>query len=123
VATIETNEESLRSSVARLRGSAEFPDEAIDYAQRVTRAAMSRPGSGQWTPMRVEAYLTAVVRRRVLRRHPATPAAARVVADSVVADLLAHGRTGKDAYDELRRGWRSAVPEALLEEYRQALCA
>ena len=123
MAKTETNSESLRRIAAKMRASGDFPDEAIDYARRITRAAMARPDSGSWTPARIESYLIAVVRRRVLRRHPSTPAAARIVADSVVADLLAHGRTGEDAYDELRRGWHSAVPEALLEEYRQALCA
>lgn len=100
-----------------------FPAEAVDYAHRTTLAAMSKAHSGRWHRQRVESYFLAVLRRRVLRRHPSSTGAARVVADSVVADLVASGRSRADAYEELRRGWTNAVPVDLLEEYRQLLCA
>lgn len=92
------------------------------------RAAVSRdvrvaagPMSGQ-TARRVEAYFSAVVRRRVVRRSSSPRAAARFVVASVVEDLRSTGRSGADIWDELERGWAQRIPDDVLEEYRLRLC-
>lgn len=97
--------------------------EAIEYADASTRAAMRRPGSGHWTDHRIAAYFKAVVRRRVLRNHSASTAVTRMITESIVEDLLGTGRSASDVFEELARGWGDTLPEPLLAEYRQRLCA
>jgi len=109
--------------LARAAVSDGMPQEAAEYAATATISAITRGGTRPWTEARLAAYFSKVGRRRVVRRHGGTGAAARVVAECVVADLLSAGRSGEEAYRELARGWDSTLPAELLVEYRQRLCA
>jgi hypothetical protein len=104
--------------------SRNVPPEVAEEARRVTTQGVRAP-TGPVTPQtrrRIEAYFSAVVRRRVVRRSSAPRAAARFVVASVVADLRSTGRTGADIWDELQRGWAQRIPGDVLEEYRLRLC-
>jgi hypothetical protein len=71
---------------------------------------------------RAEAYFSAVVRRRALRRGEPPRGAARVVVAAVVEDLRASGRDSEAIWNQLQRGWADEIPGDLLEEYRLRLC-
>jgi len=102
----------------------DVPAEVAEAARRATARGV-RPPDGPATPQtrrRVEAYFSAVVRRRVVRRNIAPRASARFVVASVVEDLRSTGRSGIDIWDELQRGWAQRIPGEVLEEYRLRLC-
>lgn len=102
----------------------DVPHEVAEEARRATARGVKAP-TGPVTPQtrrRVEAYFSAVIRRRVVRRSSAPRAAARFVVASVVDDLRSTGRTGADIWDELQRGWAQRIPGDVLEEYRLRLC-
>lgn len=98
------------------------PGDVAGYAAAATVSAFRGAGT-RGIRRRARAYFRAVVRRRLLREHAGTPAAARIVVDSVVADLMESGRAPLDVWDELARGWSDKLPCEVMEEYRQALCA
>lgn len=100
----------------------DVPDDAAQVALRVARAFVVRSG-GSRTPAALEAYFRKVVARRLVRGYGGTVAAARLVADRVVSDMVESGRTAEEAYDELVRGWTDKLPSGLLAEYRERLCA
>jgi hypothetical protein len=100
------------------------PREVAEAARQATSRGVRAP-DGPVTPQtrrRVEAYFSAVVRRKVVRRRATPRASARFVVASVVEDLRSTGRTGTDIWDELQRGWAQGIPGDVLEEYRLALC-
>ena len=102
----------------------DVPPEVAEEARRATARGIRAP-SGPVTPQtrrRVEAYFSAVVRRRAVNRHASPRAAARFVVASVVEDLRSAGRSGADIWQELERGWSQRVPDDVLEEYRLRLC-
>ena len=102
----------------------DVPPKVAEEARRATVRGVKAP-SGLVTPQtrrRIEAYFSAVVRRRVVRRSSAPRAAARFVVASVVDDLRSTGRTSADIWDELQRGWAQRIPGDVLEEYRLRLC-
>ena len=102
----------------------DVPREVAEEARRATERGVKAP-SGPVTPQtrrRIDAYFSAVVRRRVVRGSSAPKAAARFVVASVVEDLRSTGRTSADIWDELQRGWAQRVPGDVLEEYRLRLC-
>ena len=102
----------------------DVPPKVAEEARRATVRGVKAP-SGPVTPQtrrRIEAYFSAVVRRRVVRRSSAPRAAARFVVASVVDDLRSTGRTSADIWDELQRGWAQRIPGDVLEEYRLRLC-
>jgi hypothetical protein len=98
----------------------EIAEEARCATERGVRAPEG-PVSPQ-TSRRAEAYFSAVVRRRAVRRHGSPATAARFVVASVVEDLRSTGRSSADIWDELERGWSQRVPVEVLEEYRLRLC-
>ena len=104
----------------------EVIDELAAQAVKARRATTGlRVPQGPVTPQtrrRIDAYFSAVVRRRVVRRSAAPRAAARFVVASVVEDLRSTGRTSADIWDELERGWAQRIPGDVLEEYRLRLC-
>lgn len=97
------------------------PPDILRYAAEVTRAAPAFRGCAVQL-RRVECYFATVVRRRLLRCG-GTKAAARLVADSVVDDLLAAGRDGADIVSELERGWGDRLPLDVIDAWRIRLCA
>jgi hypothetical protein len=109
----------VREAVAR-----DVPVEVAEQARSATTRAVSAPAGVVTSQMRrrVEAYFSAVVRRRVVRRSASPRAAARFVVAAVVEDLRSTGRSGADIWDELQRGWAQRVPGDVLEEYRLRLC-
>lgn len=98
------------------------PEEVARYAAAATVAALRGAGM-RGLRRRAQAYFRAVIRRRLLREHAGTPAAIRVVVDSVVADLMESGRAPEEVWDELFRGWSDKLPGEVMEEYKQVLCA
>lgn len=103
---------------------ADVPEIIAIEARRATRRRMAgAPGSlTSGTRRRAEAYFSAVVRRRAVRRGAAPKVAARLVVSTIVEDLRACGRDGAAIWTELERGWAGAVPSDVLEEYRLRLC-
>lgn len=96
------------------------PAHVLQYAAEVTRGALAgRAVSGY----RVRRYFSAVVRRRLVRRCGGSPAAGRVVAEAVVADLLDSGREGSDIVELLVRDWADRLPSDVIDEWRTRLCA
>lgn len=123
--TITTRE--LLRGVGACRDSAvssgRLPLSVAVYSHAATTTAISfRPHAG-WTSRSVRAYFDTVARKRLLKTHSRTSAAARVIADTVVADLMSCGRSPQEAWDELSRGWGDTVPDTLLQEYRERLTA
>ena len=119
----DTLEDVLAALVARAR-LRDVPTQVAEEARAATRRALGGRG-GPLTAQarrRASAYFSAVVRRRVWRRGNPPRAAARLVVESVVADLRATGRCGADIWDELQRGWAQRVPGDVLDEYRAELC-
>lgn len=100
-----------------------FPPAVIDHALSVTATWLSSLRTDEVTRRRVAAYFGAVARRRVLRGHAGTSAAARLVAEAVVADLIESGRDAASVADELERGWGQSLPRGIIDEYRHRLCA
>lgn len=120
-------EGTLSALLGSLVGDAIRRDVPLSIAEEARIATTRRFGAGEaaLTPglrRRVEAYFSATVRRRAVRRGVAPRAAARFVVATVVEDLRAAGRDGASIWDELERGWNGAVPPELLEEYRLRLC-
>jgi hypothetical protein len=99
-----------------------IPPEVAEYAAGATLSAL-QGAEVKGLRRRAERYFHAVARRELLRSGGHATASARVVADSVVADLMASGRSPRDVWDELDRGWSGAFPGEVLEEYRRVLCA
>ena len=99
--------------------------EVAAEARRATARALMRPLTGLLSAAearRAEAYFSAVVRRRAVRRGQPARGAARFVVAAVVEDLRASGRDGAAIWDQLQRGWSDSVPHEVLEEYRLRLC-
>ena len=98
--------------------------EIAEEARRATERGLRAPAGpvSPQTQRRAEAYFSAVLRRRAVRRHGSPRAAARFVVASVVEDLRSTGRSSADIWDELQRGWAQRVPGDVLEEYRLRLC-
>lgn len=114
----------LDGIVARELSSGRFPQDVVEYAARAVRANVSARGEGgERLERRVEAYFAAVARRRVVRSCGGTAAAARVIADSVIADLMKSGRDRGAVVDELRRGWAGQLPAEVIDECLERLCA
>lgn len=117
----ESNGVELQAAARRALTSG-VPQSVIDEACRATRRVLSRQRvvpSGR----RLVAYFEACVRRQLVRRHGGSVAAARVVAEAVVADLFDGGRSKAAVADELERGWSSYLPPEVLQEFRTRLCA
>lgn len=120
--------QSLDRVLGELVAHAMAHDVSPDVARAAESATRRRLGSPSdaitsQAARRAEAYFSAVVRRRVVRRGRSSGrAAARFVVASVVEDLRATGRSEADIWDELQRGWARDVPNELLEEYRLRLC-
>ena len=119
--------DTLEEVLVRLVADAISRDVPTGVAEEA-RAATKRVVGGSDGPVtaqvrrRADAYFSAVVRRRVWRRGSSPRAAARLVIESVVADLGAAGRCGADIWDELQRGWAQRVPGDVLDEYHARLC-
>lgn len=98
-----------------------MPAEVAEYAAQATLSALSR--NGRRTRQRARAYFFAVARKRLVRRYAGSVEALRVVVDTVVDDLSESGRTPREVWDEIARGWQDKMPADLVEEYRRRLCA
>jgi hypothetical protein len=122
-----TTTDALEDVLATLVSDAlsrDVPGSVAEEARTATRRAVGGSG-GPVTAQerrRATAYFSAVVRRRLWRRSSPPRATARLVIESVVADLRAAGRCGADIWDELQRGWTQRVPSDVLDEYRAQLC-
>lgn len=99
------------------------PEKLIAYA----RAAAHRKFDGTVTDggpaSRARAYAHGVVTRRSVRERGSRSLAARYTLWSIAADLRDSGRPGSEICDELVREWGSSVPEDLIAELRERLCA
>jgi hypothetical protein len=100
--------------------SAQVAQNAAEAALRGLRLPPGPPSAQ--TRRRIEAYYTAVVRKRAVRRGQPARGAAYFVIASVVEDLAQSGRSQNEIWDELERGWSRQVPAEVLEEYRVRLC-
>jgi len=103
----------------------EIPPQVAERARRATARALAVDANARATialQRRAEAYFSACVRRETARGGAGPRAAARLVAEAVVEDLLQAGRDRAAAWRELERGWSERLPEDLLEEYRVRLC-
>jgi len=101
------------------------PHDIVRTAREATRRRIGRTTGETLSARdetRAEAYFTAVVRRRCVRRDQPARSAAHFVVAAVVADLKASGRDGRAIWEELDRGWHDAVPPDILQEYRLRLC-
>lgn len=110
--------------VARARRD-QVPELVVEKARRSTRRAMlsgGRDSRGIGLQRRAEAYFSACIRRAAVRGGAGPQATARLIASSVVADLLDAGRDQIAAWQELERGWGQRLPQDVLEEYRLKLC-
>ena len=114
----------LLSHLAAQAIARDVTPEVAEEARRATERGVRVPAGpvSPQTQRRAEAYFSAVIRRRAVRRHGSARAAARFVVASVVEDLRSTGRSGADIWDELERGWSQRVPGDVLEEYRLRLC-
>ena len=118
---------SFTQLLTRLAEEAVARDVSFEVAQEARRATQQavRVPPGPVSPQtmrRAEAYFTAVVRRRCVRRQGSPRVAARFVVATVVEDLRSSGRSSADIWDELQRGWSQRLPVDVLEEYRLRLC-
>ena len=115
---------ALLDELARAAVARDVPADVAEEARTATARALRAPAGvvSPQTRRRAEAYFSAVVRRRVLRRRASPKAAARFVVATVVEDLRSTGRSGADIWDELQRGWSQRLPDEVLEEYRLRLC-
>jgi hypothetical protein len=99
--------------------------EVAQEARRATERRLRRSSTDQLSlseERRAEAYFSAVVRRRAVRRGQPARGAARFVLAAVVEDLRRSGRDSEAVWDQLQRGWSDSVPHDVLEEYRLRLC-
>lgn len=116
--------DELLAELAAQAISRDVTPEIAEEARRATRRGVHVPAGpvSAQTRRRAEAYFTAVVRRRAVRRHASPRLAAHFVVATVVEDLRSAGRSGADIWQELERGWSQRVPGDVLEEYRLRLC-
>lgn len=91
-------------------------------AADATRRALFGQMPSKGLQARAEAYFWAVVRRHGVRKL-SPDAASRFKLASVVADLRSAGRSPRDIWDELERGWSDKASAEVLQEYRRRLCA
>lgn len=119
---------SLNTTLDRLEAWAIARDvtpEVAREARNATKRVLSRSAAPRWgqaEERRAEAYFSAVLRRRAVRRGQPPRAAARFVVAAIVEDLRASGRDGEAIWDQLERGWSDRFPCDVLEEYRLRLC-
>lgn len=115
---------SLLAQLAEQAVARDVPPQIAEEARLATERGVRVPAGplSLQSRRRAEAYFSAVVRRRSVRRTGSPRAAARFVVASVVEDLRSTGRSGADIWEELERGWSQRVPEDVLEEYRLRLC-
>jgi hypothetical protein len=120
--------EGIEAALNRLEQQAverDIAPEVAAEARNATARALGRSATGVWRPRderRFEAYFSAVVRRKAVRRGQPARGAARFVIAAIVEDLRASGRDGEAIWDQLQRGWGDSVPSDVLEEYRLRLC-
>lgn len=117
---------SVEAAVRGLRNESvrrDVPEDVAAYAASVTLRAFAGSGPEVSIDRRLRPYFSAVVRRRLARSGSSTPACARMIADSVVTDLLGAGRDASEVVAELERNWSGTLPEAVIREYRDRLCA
>ena len=116
--------EGLLAELAEQATRRDISPEVAEEARRATARGLRVPDGPltQQTRRRAEAYFSAVVRRRAVRPGGSKRSAARFVVASVVEDLRLSGRSGRDIWSELERGWSSTMPGDVLEEYRLRLC-
>jgi hypothetical protein len=120
--------EGLEAALHRLEQRAIQRDVAPGVAVEArcaTARVLGRSAARVWRPSderRAEAYFSAVVRRKAVRRGQPARGAARFVIASIVEDLRASGRDGEAIWEQLQRGWGDSVPGDVLEEYRLRLC-
>ncbi len=123
----ESDQGTLSTLVSMLAAAAVgrgVPDDIAAEARNVTaRALREAECPRDVLQRRAESYFWAVVRRRLVRRRSPSPAAARFVLASVVADLVESGRDTTAVWDEIERGWSDKVPRDVLEEFRMRMCA
>jgi len=114
----------LLAQLAEQAVSRDISPEVAEQARQATQRGVRVPAGpvSPQTMRRAEAYFSAVVRRKSLRRQGSPRAAARFVVATVVEDLRSSGRSSADIWDELERGWSQRVPVDVLEEYRLRLC-
>lgn len=116
---------SLRAIVRALEAETlarDYPSDAVARAGVATLRALGDGAQGPGLDSRARAYFHAVLRRQTARMG-GTAAAARLVVEAVVGDLISSGRSRLEALDELERGWSKSLPAAVLEEYRERMCA
>lgn len=114
----------LGGVVARELSCGRFPRDVVEYAARAVLSNISASeDDGERLSRRVEAYFAAVARRRLVRSYGGTVAAARVIADSVISDLVMSGRDRGAVVEELRRGWADRLPAEVIDECLERLCA
>ena len=114
----------LLAQLAQAAVARDISPQVAEEARQATQRGVRVP-AGPVSPQsvrRAEAYFSAVVRRRSVRRQGSPRAAARFVVATVVEDLRSSGRSGADIWEELERGWSQRVPVDVLEEYRLRLC-
>jgi hypothetical protein len=120
--------EGLEAALIRLENQAVERDVAREVAadaRSATARVLGRSAARVWRPSderRAQAYFSAVVRRKAVRRGQPARGAARFVIAAIVEDLRASGRDGEAIWDQLQRGWGDSVPGEVLEEYRLRLC-
>jgi hypothetical protein len=115
-ATIDATLVGLRRQAVSER---DVPVEIADVAAAATARAFPQFRGRVLTAgerRRVSAYFNAVVGRRVIRGRSARRAASRAVLKAVVADLRSAGCDESRIAEELERGWRGQVPDAVLDE-------
>jgi hypothetical protein len=115
----------LLDTLIRTAVEADVPQEIAEESKQATLRGLGldpRAKVTAQTRRRIEAYFTAVLRRKVIARRTSPRATARIVVASVVADLESTGRDATAIWSELDRGWRDRIPCDVLEEYRLRLC-
>lgn len=103
----------------------DIPPGIVAEARRATLRRLGLPTNtrlSSTTQKRAEAYFSAIVRRRAVRKGQPARVAARFVVAAVVEDLRQSGRDGTAVWEALERGWTDSVPPEVMEEYRLALC-
>lgn len=109
----ELQEQSILQSI---------PEEIIHVAAEATcRALGDEPP--ETVRLRARAYFSAVVRKKIATSRSNSGAAARLVALSVIDDLVSSGRSKAEALSELERGWSGKLPKHVIDEYRAQMCA
>ena len=103
--------------------SGTLPPDVARQAEERTLAKVMSSGPEGWSHKRLKAYFDAVATRRLIRARAGGDMVTRLVASSIVADLIAGGRSSAAAYCELEHGWGNTMSRELLEEFRMRLCA